>query len=65
MRIYIDGGFDLLHMGHYNAIRQCSVMTDYLVVGLNSDEDLLKTKGPTIMNNDERSEIVKHCKFVQ
>lgn len=63
--IYVDGGFDLTHLGHYNALRQCSVMSDYLVLGINSDADLLKTKGPTVMNVHERSEIMKHCKFVQ
>lgn len=54
-----------MHIGHYNAIRQCSIMGDYLVAGVNSDADLLKTKGPTIMNGKERCEIIKHCKFVQ
>ncbi|MFN9903449.1 MAG: hypothetical protein ACK55Z_32685 [bacterium] len=39
-------------------------MCDILVCGVNSDDDLLKTKGPTIMNIKERNEIMKHCKFV-
>ena len=39
-------------------------MGDSLVVGVNSDSDLLKNKGPTVMNVQERSEILKHCKFV-
>ena len=39
-------------------------MCDVLVLGVNSDADLLKTKGPTIMNNRERNEIMRHCKFV-
>ena len=39
-------------------------MGDYLVVGVNSDEDLMKNKGPTIMNDAERTEIFRHCKFV-
>lgn len=39
-------------------------MGDCLVVGVNSDEDLRRTKGPTIMNDEERLEIFKHCKFV-
>ena len=34
------------------------------MVGINSDEDVLKTKGMTIMNCKERCEIIKHCKFV-
>ena len=53
-RIYIDGGFDLLHSGHYNAIRQARAFGDVVVAGINSDADLLKNKGPTIMNCEER-----------
>ena len=40
-------------------------MGDFLVSGVNSDEDILATKGPTIMNIDERCELLKHNKFVQ
>lgn len=40
-------------------------MGDYLACGVCSDEDMLKTKGPTIMNVKERSEIIRHCKFIQ
>ena len=54
----------MIHSGHYNAIRQAKNMGDSLVVGVNSDADLLKNKGPTVMNVKERSEILKHCKFV-
>lgn len=64
VRVYIDGGFDLLHSGHYNAIRQAKNMSDILVAGVNSDADLLKNKGPTILNEEERAEILRHCKFV-
>jgi len=39
-------------------------MGDYLVAGVNSDADLGRTKGPTILNVKERAEIVSHCKFV-
>lgn len=63
-KIYVDGAFDLIHSGHYNAIRQSKAFGDILVVGVNSDADILKTKGPTIMNCAERSEIFRHCKFV-
>jgi ethanolamine-phosphate cytidylyltransferase len=64
VRVYIDGGFDLLHSGHYNAIRQAKNMSDILVAGVNSDADLMINKGPTIMNELERAEILRHCKFV-
>ena len=35
-----------------------------MVVGVNSDADLLATKGPTIMNCAERTEVMRHCKFI-
>ena len=39
-------------------------MSDILVAGVNSDADLLVNKGPTILNENERAEILRHCKFV-
>jgi len=53
-----------MHSGHYNAIRQAKAMGDILVCGANADEDLQRVKGPTIMNDAERAEIISHCKFV-
>ena len=50
VRCFIDGAFDLIHSGHYNAIRQSAKICDELVVGCNSDVDVLKFKGPTILN---------------
>lgn len=64
MRIYVDGGFDLIHSGHYNAIRQAKALGDILVVGVNSDADLLKNKGPTVLNCKERADILRACKWV-
>lgn len=64
IRIYIDGVFDLPHSGHYNAIRQARAMGDHLVLGVCSDSDVLKFKGPTIFNTTERAEIMRHCKFI-
>lgn len=39
-RAYVDGAFDLIHSGHYNAIRQASLLCDELVVGVNSSEEI-------------------------
>ena len=35
-----------------------------LVCGVNSDADIKLVKGPPILNDAERVEIMKHCKFV-
>lgn len=39
-------------------------MCDVLVAGINSDEEVKKVKGPTIMTMQERAEYLRHCKFV-
>ena len=64
VRIYIDGCFDLIHSGHYNAIRQAKALGDVLVCGVNSDADILINKGPTILNCKERADIIRSCKWV-
>ena len=64
MRIYIDGCFDLIHSGHYNAIRQAKALGDILVAGVNSDAEILKNKGPSVLTCKERSNILRACKWV-
>ena len=63
IRGYIDGCFDIMHSGHYNAIRQAKQLCDILVVGVHSDDEILKHKGPPVMNENERLSIVKACKW--
>lgn len=62
-RLYMDGAFDVVHSGHYNAIRQAKELCHTLVVGVNSDQDILKHKGPPIMDIKERATLVEACKW--
>ncbi|KAI8056814.1 hypothetical protein BDF22DRAFT_668064 [Syncephalis plumigaleata] len=64
VRIWVDGCFDMMHYGHANALRQAKEMGDYLVVGVHSDEEILKNKGPTVMKEEERYAAVEACKWV-
>eukprot|EP01121_Diplochlamys_sp_Union-15-3_P020058 TRINITY_DN76_c0_g1_i2.p1 TRINITY_DN76_c0_g1~~TRINITY_DN76_c0_g1_i2.p1 ORF type:complete len:373 (-),score=75.71 TRINITY_DN76_c0_g1_i2:71-1189(-) len=64
IRVWTDGCFDMMHFGHANALRQAKLLGDYLVVGVHSDEDILKHKGPTVMNEEERYLAVAACKWV-
>lgn len=64
VRIWVDGCFDMMHFGHANALRQAKQLGDYLIVGVHSDESILKNKGPTVMKEQERYKAVRACKWV-
>ncbi|KAI9002660.1 hypothetical protein BC832DRAFT_560564 [Gaertneriomyces semiglobifer] len=59
-----DGCFDMMHYGHANALRQAKAFGDYLVVGVHSDAEIEKHKGPTVMKEEERYAAVAACKWV-
>lgn len=62
MRIWVDGCFDMMHFGHSNALRQAKEMGDFLIVGVHSDAEIAKHKGPTVMTETERS-VLKYFRF--
>lgn len=63
-RIYMDGCFDLMHSGHFNAIRQAKALGKFLIVGVHSDEEISKNKGPPVMNEQERYALARSCKWI-
>jgi len=63
-RIYLDGCFDIMHSGHYNAIRQAKMLGKVLVAGIHSDEEISRNKGPPVMCMKERLAMVTGCKWV-
>lgn len=44
---FTNGCFDLLHPGHISLLAQARSLCDRLVVGLNSDESVVRLKGPS------------------
>lgn len=64
LRVWVDGCFDMVHFGHANAIRQAKQMGDYLIVGVHSDEEISKHKGPPVYNEQERYKMVRAIKWV-
>jgi len=63
-RGYVDGCYDLCHSGHFNCIRQAAGVVHTLIVGPNSDEEILRAKGPTVLNGQERAEVLRALKWV-
>lgn len=64
--VYVDGGFDMFHVGHGEFLRKCRELGDYLIVGLHEDSDIAFHKGENypIMNLYERCLSVLSCKYV-
>lgn len=62
---YVQGSFDMFHIGHLNIIKNAKSICDYLIVGVNSDEFMYsyKHKHP-IIPAKERIEIIKALKYV-
>lgn len=56
--VIITGGFDPLHSGHIEYIRAARELGDILIVGVNSDEWLVRKKGRSFMPCSERAAIV-------
>lgn len=63
-RMWSDGCYDMVHFGHANQLRQTKAMGDYLVVGVHSDAEITKHKGPPVFTQEERYKIVKAIRWV-
>ncbi|BFZ17888.1 hypothetical protein BsWGS_20927 [Bradybaena similaris] len=64
IRVWMDGCFDMVHFGHANAIRQGKEFGDKLLVGVHSDEEVTKHKGPPVYTEEERYKMVRAIKWV-
>ena len=63
-RVYMDGVFDLFHVGHLDAIKQCAKIGTEVIIGVVSDKDTESYKRVPVINEIMRCEIVESCKYV-
>ena len=61
--VMVSGGFDPIHGGHIQMIRDAAQFGDVIVVA-NSDEWLMRKKGYIFMSFEERAKILKEIKGV-
>ena len=62
--VLITGGFDPLHSGHIAYFKAAKTLGDMLIVGLNSDDWLVRKKGAAFMPWNERLCIINNLSMV-
>lgn len=64
--VYIDGAFDLFHIGHVEILKKAKSLGDFLLVGIHEDKVVNSYMGKNypIMNSYERALNVLSCKYV-
>ena len=62
---YTAGAFDLFHIGHLNLLKRSKERCDYLIVGVTTDDLILKTKNKKpVIPYEERVQILQELKCV-
>ena len=62
--VLVTGGFDPLHSGHIAYFKAAKELGDHLVVGVNSDDWLVRKKGKPFMPFEERAAIIEELECV-
>ena len=64
MIVLVTGGFDPIHSGHIEYINSAKTLGGKLVVGLNSDDWLIRKKGKNFLSLKERKKILLNLRAV-
>ena len=60
----VTGGFDTIHSGHISYLHRAGELADLLIVGVNSDEWLVRKKGLYFLPWSERAQIISNLRMV-
>lgn len=63
-RVLTYGTYDLLHYGHLNLFKRCKELGEELIVGISSDEFNEQKRKKSVLNFEERKNLVESIKFV-
>ena len=64
IRVYADMVADLFHYGHVEFLRQVSALGDYVLIGINSDDEAETHKRRPVHSMDVRIANVAACQYV-
>ena len=64
IRVYADMVADLFHYGHVEFLRQVSLLGDYVMVGINSDDEAESHKRKPVHSMKVRMQNVADCQYV-
>ena len=59
----VSGYFNPAHLGHLNMFKEARMMVDGLIIIVNNDKQQVLKKGKVIMDEKERVELIKACKY--
>ncbi len=62
--VIVSGGFDPIHVGHLDMLKEASEYADKLIVILNNSQFLIRKKGFEFMPENERKQIIQSIKYV-
>jgi len=62
--VYMDGVFDMFHVGHLRAIKQMKQYGNKIIIGVIGDEDATCYKRKPIICEKHRTELVAACPYV-
>lgn len=64
-RLFTSGSFDIFHQGHLNIIKRSKELCEHLIVGVSTDEVILKAKGRLpVIPFEERISILRANRYI-